>query len=568
MKAFRIDSLARASTLAFVLGLVVAMHGCTESLEGCQWVGECIRPPGPDSGSDAPSGGANGTGGNGGNASGGDTGGGGSSGTGGVLTTGGSGGIEGGPDSKPSCDATRSPAEDDCVIDDEYGVFVASSGNDGTGDGTRDKPFATIGKGLATAGSSKKRVYVCADGGEYAETVTVTPDGVSVHGGFRCADWTYDTALRAKVVSSEPIAWRIVDVTSGVVVENFDVMASDATSPGGSSIGVMITASADVVLRRVKVTAGAGAAGANGAGIASAAATGATGNNGRAACTSTSAENPGGERADTICGGAPSGSAGGKGGDGGKASDSAGSGNNGAPDSLGGGIGGSGEIASGWSCTTGGGQDGNNGTAGTSAVGATTPGTLTAAGFTSSDGGTGQDGTPGQGGGGGGGAKAPPACGANPRTGASGGSGGGGGCGGKGGTGGKGGGASLAVASVDSTVTLTDCVLVAKSGGKGGDGGTGQNGGAGGPAGLGQSGGAGNDSCDGGKGGKGGNGGHGGGGSGGPSAAIAYTGTEPARENTITEVAASAAPGGAAGDGATTGTGAGSAGIVASVQNL
>ncbi|HVU00674.1 MAG TPA: hypothetical protein VHE30_02950, partial [Polyangiaceae bacterium] len=59
------------------------------------------------------------------------------------------------------------------------------------------------------------------------------------------------------------------------------------------------------------------------------------------------------------------------------------------------------------------------------------------------------------------------------------------------------------------------------------------------------------------------NGGNGGGGAGGPSVGIAYVGTAPTHSGNMTiQVAASAAPGGASGSGATTGSGAGVAGLL------
>jgi hypothetical protein len=114
-----------------------------------------------------------------------------------------------------------------------------------------------------------------------------------------------------------------------------------------------------------------------------------------------------------------------------------------------------------------------------------------------------------------------------------------GGCGGSPGKGGSSAGASVALLSWSSTITLDHCELIAGAGGNGGKGGNGGNGGLGKPgapggaayvgdagpvvdagSGLGKGG-------NGGLGGNGGNGGSGAGGNGGPSYGIVHKGTAP-----------------------------------------
>ena len=65
---------------------------------------------------------------------------------------------------------TKAPSEDACVIADKYGVFVSPTGNDITGDGSMSAPYATLGKGFVKAKTSGKRVYACADGGDFTES--------------------------------------------------------------------------------------------------------------------------------------------------------------------------------------------------------------------------------------------------------------------------------------------------------------------------------------------------------------------------------------------------------------
>jgi hypothetical protein len=118
-----------------------------------------------------------------------------------------------------------------------------------------------------------------------------------------------------------------------------------------------------------------------------------------------------------------------------------------------------------------------------------------------------------------------------------------GGCGGSPGKGGASAGASVALLTWMSTVTLDHCELVSASGGAGGKGGNGGKGGegkAGGPGGAGYGDDAGispdagpvlGKGGHGGNGGPGGNGGSGAGGNGGPSYALVYKGTAPTRLN-------------------------------------
>jgi hypothetical protein len=47
-----------------------------------------------------------------------------------------------------------------CWTTNEYGVFVSGdAGDDTTGDGTKEKPYQTLSKGISAAGG--KNVYVC-----------------------------------------------------------------------------------------------------------------------------------------------------------------------------------------------------------------------------------------------------------------------------------------------------------------------------------------------------------------------------------------------------------------------
>lgn len=426
----------------------------------------------------------------------------------------------GGQSSSGGCDPESTPSQDVCVITDALGVFVSPQGND-TAVGSKSDPVKTVGRALTLAKTSGKRVYACGDAGDYAESVTVgaSLDGVAVFGGFSCDDFTYVQGLKTTIVAASPTAWIIEDLTIGAHLEDLDIQAAEASLPGESSFGLIVRDSQNVVLRRVKATAGAGAAGAKGAdGVAGASGTAA----GDAQDGADGSCSSGGE---TELGGAwtAASTCGSRGGDGGTgySDGTAGDGEPGVPTT---GLvtavldnGGSGSDDADEDGASG--ADGSDGAPGAPGAPAPLNGAFSASGFTPANGLAGSNGNPGQGGGGGG---AGPSV-SNECRGASGGAGGMGGCGGTGGAGGGGGGASIGVFIWASSVTLDSCEFVSSDGGAGGAGGQGGTGGAGA---VGGSGGDGSgtgltaDAGDGGSGGAGGPGGSGSGGSGGPSAAL------------------------------------------------
>jgi hypothetical protein len=435
-------------------------------------------------------------------------------GTGGTRATGGGAGEAGGGGEgglggagPTECDPTKTPSEDTCVINEDYGVFVSPSGDDVDGNGSRSKPYATIAKTIGKAKMSGKRVYACADGGSYSEILDIdaTVSGVELYGGFTCHRWTYSTNAKSRIASGTPLGLHIENVTA-LHLEDFQIEAADATDAGGSSVGVFVVSSTDVVFRRVDVNAGKGKDGSDG--------------------TRKDFVFP--ARADLDGNSATSGTQGlakvcscpdsavTSGGGGGRASLGKQSGGIGTPN-FGGGQGGD-SLAP--SCSMGGGgSNGANALAGTSAPGALMLGTLTSSGWTPASGTDGTSGLPGQGGGGG-------------ASSASGGGGGGGSgsCGGAAGKSGQGGGASIALAAFSSTVTVDDCELDSSDAGKGGNGIAGQNAQT-------QAGFAGNGTmggCSGGAGGLGAAGTASGGGAGGISVGILWSGSSAPVQNDLT----------------------------------
>ncbi|MCC6664057.1 MAG: hypothetical protein IT375_09945 [Polyangiaceae bacterium] len=514
---------------AFVLASVASSGGliaCSgEDFGDCESNATCGT-----GGTDAGTGGKGGTGG--------------TSGTGGTGNTGGVGGQGGasgsGGDGGTGCDTTKSPSEAACLVANEFGYFVSPKGDDTSGDGTKDKPFKTI--GAALKGTAAKNVYVCDDGTGITETgtiaVTSAHDKRGIFGGFDCTGWAWSTSAKAKV-SGAPVALTISNIGQSFRVESLDVTATNAAKSGESSFGAIVSGSKGVVLTGVNLTAGdgkAGEAGGNGtAGPAGADATAAQ-NGAGASCSSP----PGAQLGGSWSGASACGVTGGVGGtavNGGVGS-AGGAGSpktNVTPPNVDNGGGAGSGTANGNSGTAG--SNGNPGTVGPAAA---SSGTFTSSGFTPANGNDGTNGFPGQGGGGGGASAGTTGC-----IGASGGAGGMGGCGGGKGTAGKGGGASIALLSWQSDIKLDGCTLTAKKGGdggKGGDaasGGSGKSGGAGGPAASGLGGGG-----DGGKGGTGGPGGSGSGGSGGPSIALVYGGTKPSGGTLVEGSGGAKGPGG------------------------
>jgi hypothetical protein len=331
-------------------------------------------------------------------------------------------------------------------------VFVSNAhGNDVTGNGTKESPYASITKGLSSAAG--KKVFVCLGlKGDYTDELSFNgSEDVSIYGGFECETWEYSTTRKAGIKPAKNIALRINN-SKNLTFENLRIMAADATGKDydASSYGAFVTDSSGVVFRRVEITAGKGAKGADGD-------PGVKGANGAdkgiapvgdaGLCNVTQTVAGGRWGAVTAC----EASQGGNGADGQKNTANGNDGSTGAPTEHitptdgqveNGGIGALTDEADGGT-----GKKGGPGDAGISGIQGSLHGTFTVSGYSASNGNAGTDGFPGQGGGGGGASKGTAAC-----YGASGGAGGMGGCGGTAGKGGMGGGASVALMSSGSEV--------------------------------------------------------------------------------------------------------------------
>ncbi len=422
----------------------------------------------------------------------------------------------GGPDIvvPPGCDLTKGVKDAPACVDDDVGIFVSPTGDDGA-DGTKAKPVKSIRRGIELAASRQRpRVYVCE--GTYADAVEISSP-VAIMGELSCT-WAVG-AGKARVAPPTGVALRVMDVAGPVLVEGLAIVGSaDATKPGDSAIAAFVSGAGNVTFRNTDLTANDG--------VAAKPATG--GSNYTAAAKDGIGEPLGAGAVTCACLDGATSSTGGKGGP---------VGGGGDPGSASPAIGGVNAGLGGATCTAG--TIGTNGSATAAGGAGSSAGTLTGSGWVGVvDATVGGTGNPGQGGGGGGG-----------RTGfAMGGGGACGGCGGAGGKPGASGGSSFALLSFQSTITVEGGVLKTGKAGAGGEGGPGQDGQGGGSGGVG--------ACDGGPGGSGAGGSGGGGGAGGHSVPVAFVGTEPGIAN------ATLTPGaeGPGGEGGKAGAGPGTAG--------
>lgn len=395
-----------------------------------------------------------------------------------------------------SCDTTKSPTEEACLIADDYAVFVAPNGNDND-DGSQATPFASLTKAIEVAAGAKL-VLVC--DATYNEHVVVGA-GVHVYGGFKCTDWSAEIGKPLFKPTTAGPALKIDGVDDEVVIEGVSFEVGDAANPGETALTAIVNQSPKVTLRAVSLKAGKGKSGVNGT-LSPFDFPARTELKGNSAIDTTG----GLPKPYTCPGGAKT-----SGGVGGTASPSGQGGGDGSP-LLGAGKGKGGTP--GGDCATGLGGSGANAPDAPAASGAQAFGTLTPAGWTPGTGGDGQNGSPGQGGGGG----------ASTQDGGGGG-GGAGACGGAGAKGGQGGGGSIALAVLGSAIALEASELITQDAGNGGGSVAGQpsdkNNHPGGINGNGTP-----PACPGGVGGTGGDGAAGGGGAGGISVGIVWKGAK------------------------------------------
>ncbi|NUP06854.1 MAG: hypothetical protein HOW73_12450 [Polyangiaceae bacterium] len=356
----------------------------------------------------------------------------------------------------------------------DCGAFVEA---DAEGNGTQQAPYSTIGEAIENGAT---RIYVCGD--SHIEAVSV-PAGIAIYGGLACGTWEFALDRRTELTAPSDRIPLLLLGGNGTIVEGFRVVAPHAEEAGGSSIA-FVADEVTATLRRVDIVALDAKAGVDGQ-------PGNIGASGKDGASATGSAPPQG--GSSTCD-----ARGGAGGTGAVSS----SGAEGDPNQDNGGSAG---------CTSGG--DGDSAPSpGQDGFDQEGLGSIDLSGYHPPQlGAVGDTGKPGGGGGGGGSVQN-----------AAGGAGGSGGCGGAGGLPGSSGGSSIAILSLNASLTFEECSASVGRAGDGGQGGVGGPGGEGGEGGTGFA-----NACDGGDGAVGGTGGRGGDGAGGHALIVAFLGDMP-----------------------------------------
>ena len=114
------------------------------------------------------------------------------------------------------------PSVEKGPVGDKCGVFVSSSKGSDSNDGSKAKPFKTIGKALG----AKKDLYLC--GEKFDEAVELAA-GTSLFGGLKCAsDWSYDAKTKSTITATDKIVVKVSGMSGSTTVQDIAVTAGDA----------------------------------------------------------------------------------------------------------------------------------------------------------------------------------------------------------------------------------------------------------------------------------------------------------------------------------------------------
>ena len=146
-------------------------------------------------------------------------------------------------------------------------IFVDTIGGNDGNVGSMLSPKKTLAAGITAAAAANPVRSVYVSKGTYSEMVTLV-SGVSLYGGYDAsAGWTRSPSNFTAIVSPGPIAISGNGLSAAVTVDQFTVVAANASGngPGGeglSSYGVLIVNSpGGVTLKTLSITAGNGTAG-------------------------------------------------------------------------------------------------------------------------------------------------------------------------------------------------------------------------------------------------------------------------------------------------------------------
>ncbi|MFT5991716.1 MAG: hypothetical protein ACI82G_000710 [Bradymonadia bacterium] len=147
-------------------------------------------------------------------------------------------------------------------------IFVARTGSDATGDGTRENPFESIRRGIEAGSDEQPNVLIGA--GVYAESVSIR-NGISVFGGYGVGFDNRDIAgNETAIIGPAPTAenrgaLNAKDIDEATTVQGLTIIGYDRTEPGASSYAVWLRdVSSSFVLDTCRVRAGNGGDGVSG----------------------------------------------------------------------------------------------------------------------------------------------------------------------------------------------------------------------------------------------------------------------------------------------------------------
>ena len=132
------------------------------------------------------------------------------------------------------------------------GIFVSPSGNDSTGTGKTDNPYATILYAISVAVSGD-RINVAQ--GTY-DSITLSVDGVSIYGGY-ASDWTYDIVNNKATISDMSDTGSAINctnsITASTIIEGFIINGSTTGAAASTSA---VTTSGYAVIRYCNLNGG------------------------------------------------------------------------------------------------------------------------------------------------------------------------------------------------------------------------------------------------------------------------------------------------------------------------
>src|SRR3989454_590850 len=148
------------------------------------------------------------------------------------------------------------------VLEDKAHALWVAPGGDDANLGTLAAPKQTIQAAIDAANAGGLGADVYAAAGTYSGSLTLRPN-VSVYGGYSPTTFLRDVAGNATVISGGTTAVTGTS-TNALTLDGLTIRSADATVAGGSSVAILLDNSANVVVSRDAIIAGAGAGGAPG----------------------------------------------------------------------------------------------------------------------------------------------------------------------------------------------------------------------------------------------------------------------------------------------------------------